>query len=89
MKVFLGMMISKNGIKLQSHISKKITKFPDKLTMKQEIQKFLGCLKYAGEFIPDLAKKKKNPLQKLIRKSNRLGWTNEHTLCSKIKKRMC
>lgn len=44
---FLGLIIDKNGIKLQSHISKKIESFPDKLESKEQIQKFLGCLNYA------------------------------------------
>jgi len=79
---FLGMIISKNGIELQTHISKKIIEFPDKLTTKHEIQRFLGCLNYAGKFISDLAKKR-NILQKLIRKSNKLGWIEEHTQCIK------
>ena len=82
------MIISKNGIELQAHIAKTIIEFPDKLTTKKEIQKFLGCLNYAGEFIPDLAKKR-NLLQKLIRKSNRLGWTEEHTKCVKNLKEEC
>lgn len=45
-------------------------------------------MNYAGEFIPDLAKKR-NLLQKLIRKSNRLGWTKEHTKCIKNLKEEC
>ena len=45
-------------------------------------------MNYAGEFIPDLAKKR-NLLQKLIRKSNRLGWAEEHTKCVKNLKEEC
>ena len=85
---FLGMIINSDGIKLQPHISEKIILFPDKLENKQQIQKFLGCLNYAEGFIEKLAEKR-NKLQKLLRKSNKLGWNEEHTLCVKNLKENC
>ena len=85
---FLGMILDKQGIKLQSHISRKIIDFPDKLENKQQIQKFLGCLNYAEGFIENLAKKK-NILQKLLRKNNTRGWSIEHTETVKNLKDEC
>ena len=55
---FLGLILSKNGIKLQSHIARKILEFPNKLNNKKQIQQFLGCLTYAGDYIPNLSKKR-------------------------------
>ena len=66
---FLGMIMDRQGIRLQSHIGRKISEFPDKLENKQQIQKFVGCLNYAEGFIKDLAKKEihfKNYLGKII-----------------------
>ena len=82
------MIITSNGIKLQSHISEKICNFLDKLNTKEEIQKFLGCLNYAGEFIPQLAKKR-SLLQKLLRKNNTIGWSKDHTEAVKSLKDEC
>ena len=60
---FLGMVIYSKGIRLQSHIYKKIKYFPDELRTKEMIQKNLGCLNYSFDFIKDLAKKR-HELQK-------------------------
>ena len=45
------MIIDSEGIRLQSHISKKIKDFPDELRIKEMIQKILGCLNYSSDFI--------------------------------------
>jgi len=52
---------------LQAHISRKISKYPDELRTKKQIQGFLSLLNYAGSYIPDLATKEKD-LQSLLRK---------------------
>ena len=82
------MVLDKKWIRLQSHIGKKITEFPDKLENKQQIQKFLGCLNYAEGFIKDLGKKR-YILQKLLRKNNTRGWNEEHTETVKNLKKEC
>ena len=85
---FLGLTISANGIKLQTHISEKIKDFPDILSDKKTIQKFLGCLNYSESFIPNLAKKRA-VLQKLLKKNNTKGWTAEHIEAVKELKAEC
>ena len=52
------MIIDSKGIRLQSHISKKINDFLDELRTKEMMQKNLGCLNYSFDFIKDLAKEK-------------------------------
>ena len=54
------MIINSEGIKLQSHIFEKIKDFPDELSTKEMIQKFLGCLNYSSNFIRDLARERQN-----------------------------
>ena len=56
---FLGMIIDSKGIKLQSHIAKKIKDFIDELRTKEMIHKFLGYLNYSYDFIKDLAKQRR------------------------------
>ena len=85
---FLGLILSKNGIKLQSHIARKILEFPNKLNNKKQIQQFLGCLTYAGDYIPNLSKKR-HKIQKLLSKTNTIGWTEEHTEIVKSLKEEC
>ena len=85
---FLELTIDKRGIKLQTHISKKISSFPNKLESKEQIQKFLGCLNYAEGFIENLSKKR-HKIQILLRKTNTKGWNNEHTEIVKSLKEEC
>ena len=73
---FLGFELGSNGISLQTHISRKISEYPDVLRTKKQIQEFLGLLNYASSYIPNLAKKK--DLQSLLRKNNTKGWSNYH-----------
>jgi len=75
---FLGFELGSNGISLQAHISKKISEYPDELRIKKQIQGFLALLSYAISYILDLAKKK-NDLQRLLRKNNTRGWNDYHT----------
>lgn len=82
------MIIDKNGIKWQPHICEKINKFPDELRTKELIQKFLGCLNYAPDFIKDLAKERQI-LQKLLTKKNKDGWNETHTNAVKKLKEIC
>ena len=81
------MIIDSEGIRLQSHISKKIKDFPDKFKTKEMIQKNLGCLHYSSDFIKDLAKEKQE-LQKLLIKKNQTGLSEKHTKIIKKKLRI-
>ena len=64
---FLGFKLGSNGNFLQTHISRKITEYPDELRTKKQILRLLGLRNYASPYIPDLAQKKKD-LQCLLRK---------------------
>ena len=57
---FLGLEINGEGIKMQPHILEKIQAFPDKLEDKKQLQRFLGTLNYASDFICNLADKEEN-----------------------------
>jgi len=59
---FSGLEIKIGQIILQNHILEKIEKFPKKIEDKKQLERFLGCLPYASDFIKDLAKLRK-PLQ--------------------------
>ena len=47
---FLRMIMDFKGIRLQSHISKKITDISNELRTKEIIQNCLGCLNYSSDF---------------------------------------
>ena len=70
---FLGLMIDSQGIELQNHILEKIKDFPEKLTDRKQLQRFLGILNYAEGFIKNLANLRK-PLRRLTSEM----FTNEH-----------
>ncbi|KAK4409353.1 putative enzymatic polyprotein [Sesamum angolense] len=57
---FLGILIDEAGIELQEHIVEKIRNFPDVLKDKKQLQSFLGVVNFAGIFIKDLAKYRKD-----------------------------
>ena len=52
---FLGLIIDYEGIELQTHILEKIKNFPEKLSERKQLQRFLGILNYAEGFIENLA----------------------------------
>jgi len=52
----LGVEIGNGRIKLQPHIAKKVLDMPDKLDNTKELQKKIGILNYARNFIKDLGK---------------------------------
>jgi len=64
---FLGLKIDQTGIEMQPHICEKITNFPDQLTDCKQVERFLGCLNYISDFIPNLAWLR-GPLQDLLKK---------------------
>jgi len=40
---------------MQPHICEKIINFPDKLQDRKQVERFLGCINYISDFIPNLA----------------------------------
>ncbi|KAL0395897.1 UNVERIFIED_CONTAM: movement protein [Sesamum calycinum] len=70
----------KRGIELQEHIVEKIRNFPDVLKDKKQLQSFLGVVNFAGIFIKDLAKFRKDfrPLLKET-ESAKWKWDEIHT----------
>ena len=64
---FLGLEIKAGQIILQKYILEKIEKFCTKIKDRKQLDRFLGCLTYASDFIKDLAKLRK-PLQHKLRK---------------------
>ncbi|KAL0354115.1 UNVERIFIED_CONTAM: putative enzymatic polyprotein [Sesamum angustifolium] len=87
---FLGILIDEAGIELQEHIVEKIRNFPDTLKDKKQLQSFLGVVNFAGIFIKDLAKYKKDfrPLMKET-ESAKWKWEEIHTQRVRELKQVC
>ncbi|GLJ26217.1 hypothetical protein SUGI_0503220 [Cryptomeria japonica] len=84
---FLGLHLDKGKIKLQSHVLKRIQEFPDVLTNKKQIQRFLGCLSYVAPFYKELAKDKKKIQDQLQESSS--GWNPQTTKAAQQIKTKC
>jgi len=56
---FLGHMIYNGQISLQKHALEFADKFPDVITDKNQLQRFLGCLNYVSNFYHDCASDRK------------------------------
>ncbi|KAK4404132.1 putative enzymatic polyprotein [Sesamum angolense] len=78
------------GIELQEHIVEKIRNFPDVLKDKKQLQSFLGVVNFAGIFIKDLAKYRKDfrPLLKET-ESAKWKWEEIHTQRVRELKQVC
>ncbi|KAL0435411.1 UNVERIFIED_CONTAM: putative enzymatic polyprotein [Sesamum radiatum] len=87
---FLGILIDETGIELQEHIVEKIHNFPDVLKDKKHLQSFLGVVNFAGIFIKDLAKYRKDfrPLLKET-ESSKWKWEEIHTQKVRELKQVC
>ncbi|KAL0299025.1 UNVERIFIED_CONTAM: putative enzymatic polyprotein [Sesamum radiatum] len=87
---FLGILIDETGIELQEHIVEKIRNFPDVLKDKKHLQSFLGVVNFAGIFIKDLAKYRKDfrPLLKET-ESSKWKWEEIHTQRVRELKQIC
>ncbi|KAL0436074.1 UNVERIFIED_CONTAM: Enzymatic polyprotein [Sesamum radiatum] len=87
---FLGILIDETGIELQEHIVEKIRNFPDILKDKKHLQSFLGVVNFAGIFIKDLAKYRKDfrPLLKET-ESSKWKWEEIHTQRVRELKQVC
>ncbi|KAL0442135.1 UNVERIFIED_CONTAM: movement protein [Sesamum radiatum] len=85
-----GILIDETGIELQEHIVEKIRNFPDVLKDKKHLQSFLGVVNFAGIFIKDLAKYRKDfrPLLKET-ESSKWKWEEIHTQRVRELKQIC
>ncbi|KAK4400776.1 hypothetical protein Sango_1183700 [Sesamum angolense] len=85
-----GILINEAGIELQEHIVEKICNFPDILKDKKQLQSFLGVVNFAGIFIKDLAKYRKDfrPLLKET-ESAKWKWEEIHTQRVRELKQVC
>ncbi|KAL0287042.1 UNVERIFIED_CONTAM: putative enzymatic polyprotein [Sesamum angustifolium] len=85
-----GILIDETGIELQEHIVEKIRNFSDVLKNKKHLQSFLGEVNFAGIFIKDLAKYRKDfrPLLKEI-ESAKWKWQEIHTQKVRGLKQVC
>jgi hypothetical protein len=73
---FLGHEIGDGKIYLQEHIAKKILQFPDSMNDKKVLQKFLGIVNYARNYIDNLAKLA-GPLYVKLRKNGKKYFNSE------------
>ncbi|KAL0288168.1 UNVERIFIED_CONTAM: Polyprotein P3 [Sesamum radiatum] len=80
----------KRGIELQDHIVEKIRNFSDVLKDKKHLQSFLGVVNFAGIFIKDLAKYRKN-FRPLLKESeiSKCKWEEIHTQKVRELKQVC
>ena len=68
--------------------SRKNKKFPEKIEDKKQLERFLGCLPYASDFIKDLAQLKKS-LQQKLKKELSWTWTTNDTKIVQNFKKVC
>ncbi|KAL0290262.1 UNVERIFIED_CONTAM: Enzymatic polyprotein [Sesamum radiatum] len=87
---FLGILIDETGIELQDHVVEEIRNFPNVLKDKKHLQSFLGVVNFAGIFIKDLAKYRKDfrPLLKET-ESSKWKWEEIHTQSVRELKQVC
>ena len=78
---FLGHNIYQGTITPISRSIEFADKFPDELREKTQLQRFLGCLNYVSDFLPNLRKTIQPLFQRL--QKNPKPWTNQHTLLVK------
>ena len=75
---FLGTIIGNGEIKLQPHIAQKILDMPDSFKDLKELQKFLGILNYARDYIHNLSRKA-GPLFAKLRKTGQQHFNFQDT----------
>ncbi|KAL0313734.1 UNVERIFIED_CONTAM: Enzymatic polyprotein [Sesamum calycinum] len=87
---FLGILIDETGIELQEHIVEKIRNFPDILKDKKHLQSFLGVVNFAGIFIKDLAKYKKD-FRPLLKETESAKWKWRKSIRKRVRelKQVC
>ena len=83
---FLRLRIDRRGIEMQPHVFEKIAKFPDKIVDRKHAERFLGCINYINDFIPNLAWLR-GPLQDLLkRRMNQQRQDYHNSLVQQLKK---
>ncbi|KAL0435046.1 UNVERIFIED_CONTAM: Retrovirus-related Pol polyprotein from transposon RE1 [Sesamum radiatum] len=82
---FLGILIDETGIELQDHIVEKIRNFPDILKDKKHLQSFLGVVNFAGIFIKDLAKYRKD-FRPLLKETESSKWKCKEIHTQRVRK---
>ncbi|KAL0340144.1 UNVERIFIED_CONTAM: putative enzymatic polyprotein [Sesamum radiatum] len=87
---FFEILIDETGIELHEHIVEKIRNFPDIIKNKKHLQSFLGVVNFAGIFIKDLAKYRRDfrPLLKET-ESAKWKWEEIHTQRVRELKQVC
>jgi len=85
---FLGLEIKAGQISLQKHLQEKIENSPEKIEDRKQLERFLGCLTYASDFIKNLAKLRK-PLQQKLKKDVSWTWTANDSKIMQNFKKMC
>ncbi|KAK4390099.1 hypothetical protein Sango_2073200 [Sesamum angolense] len=79
-----GILINEAGIELQEHIVEKIRNFPDILKDKKQLQSFLGVVNFAGIFIKDLAKYRKD-FRPLLKETEIAKWKWEEIHTQRVR----
>lgn len=74
---FLGHDIYLGTIKPISRVLEFTSKFPDEIKDKNQLQRFLGCLNYVGDFFKELRMICQPLFQRL--KKNPQPWSDSHT----------
>ena len=72
---FLGKIINKDGISLDSSTTSAITNMPTP-TDKNTLRSFLGHMSYIGRHVPDL-RTARSPLDKLLKEDVKFIWTDD------------
>ncbi|KAL0342646.1 UNVERIFIED_CONTAM: Polyprotein P3 [Sesamum calycinum] len=85
-----GILIDETDIELQEHIVEKIRNFPAILKDKKHLQSFLGVVNFAGIFIKDLAKYRKD-FRPLLKKTESAKWKWEEIHMQRVRelKQVC
>ncbi|KAK4404176.1 movement protein [Sesamum angolense] len=85
-----GFLVRNHGIELQEHIVEKIRNFPDILKDKKHLQSFLGVVNFAGIFIKDLAKYRKD-FRLLLNETESAKWKWEEIHAQRVRelKQVC
>ena len=69
---------------MQPHVLTKLSEFPDQLTDKNMIQRFIGILNYVHKYIPNLSEKT-SPIRQYLNG----GWSEEATKAVQLLKHEC
>jgi hypothetical protein len=81
---YLGLILSQGKIEMQEHVLKALSKFPDIILDKKQLQRFLGSLNYIRKFYENQAKDVKC-LQKRL--SKEMPWNENMTKAIQIIKK--